>query len=185
MTKKPPLDRRVKRTRRQLRESLVKLILDRGWDDVTVQDVCVAADVGRSTFYVHFADKEELLLSGFDDLHESLAASINAPLRGPFGFAKNLVDHAQENLRLFKAVIGKRSGASVQRRFRDVVLQLIDDDLARMKVAKEKRLWASRYISGGFIEMLLHWLESPRPPSSAELASTFLSQTAGLLATLR
>jgi AcrR family transcriptional regulator len=34
---------------------------------VTVRDVCERADVGRSTFYLHFADKESLLVSGFDD----------------------------------------------------------------------------------------------------------------------
>lgn len=65
-------DRRVQRTRRQLREALITLILERGWDAVSVRDVCEKADVGRSTFYVHFADKENLLLSGFDDLHATM-----------------------------------------------------------------------------------------------------------------
>lgn len=43
---KPPEDRRVRRTQRQLRDSLVTLILERGWDAVTVRDVCAHADVG-------------------------------------------------------------------------------------------------------------------------------------------
>ena len=50
------VDRRVRRTQRQLRDSLVTLILERGWDAITVRDVCEHADVGRSTFYVHYAD---------------------------------------------------------------------------------------------------------------------------------
>ena len=67
-----PNDRRVLRTRRTLREALVQLILQRGWEKVSVLEVCERADVGRSTFYTHFADKEELLLSGFDDLRQAL-----------------------------------------------------------------------------------------------------------------
>ena len=66
-------DRRVLRTRRQLRTALINLILERGWDAVSVSDVCARADVGRSTFYAHFADKEELLFSGFEELHATLA----------------------------------------------------------------------------------------------------------------
>jgi AcrR family transcriptional regulator len=69
-------DRRIERTRRTLREALIALILERGWDDISVQDVCNRADVGRSTFYTHFADKEELLVGGFDDLRKVLRGSL-------------------------------------------------------------------------------------------------------------
>src|SRR5690242_18297174 len=65
-------DRRIQRTRRLLHEAILELIHERGWDAITVQDVCERADVGRSTFYVHFADKEELLVSGFGQLRDHL-----------------------------------------------------------------------------------------------------------------
>ena len=58
-------DRRIARTRRALRESLSSLVMERGWSAVSVQEICERADIGRSTFYLHYADKDELLLSGF------------------------------------------------------------------------------------------------------------------------
>jgi AcrR family transcriptional regulator len=174
-------DRRVARTRRNLRESLVTLILERGWDAVSVQDVCGHADVGRSTFYVHFADKEELLLSGFDELHAALDG-LRSSERGPFSFARNLIEHAQANQRLFSAVVGKRSGVAVQRRFRDVVALLTDAELTALGLPAVRRGWATRYISGGFIELLLHWLERPGRTEAATLAETFLAFTRGVLA---
>lgn len=67
-----PPDRRVQRTRRLLHAAIIELIDEHGWDAITVQDVCQRADVGRSTFYVHFADKEELLVSGFGELRKQL-----------------------------------------------------------------------------------------------------------------
>ena len=48
-------DRRVQRTRKILHEALVELILEKGFDKVTVQDVIKRANVGRSTFYSHFS----------------------------------------------------------------------------------------------------------------------------------
>lgn len=54
-------DRRVRRTREALRDALLALLVERGWDDIDVQALCVRADIGRSTFYLHFPNKEALL----------------------------------------------------------------------------------------------------------------------------
>lgn len=64
-------DRRVRRTRRALRDALLSLILERGHDRVSVQDIIERADVGRSTFYAHFRDKEDLLFPGLDELGDA------------------------------------------------------------------------------------------------------------------
>lgn len=61
-------DRRVQRTRQLLQSALSELILEKGYEKVTVQDVIDRANVGRSTFYAHFEDKEQLLRSGFEPL---------------------------------------------------------------------------------------------------------------------
>jgi AcrR family transcriptional regulator len=61
-------DRRVGKTRKALREALTDLILERGYESVTVQDLIDRADVGRSTFYAHFIDKDDLLMSIFAEL---------------------------------------------------------------------------------------------------------------------
>ena len=174
-------DRRVRRTRRQLRDALVGLVLERGWDAVSVSDVCEVADVGRSTFYVHFADKEDLLLSGFDDLHAALGARGEA-VAGSFAFVEALVDHARDNLRLFRVVVGKQSGQVVQRRFRDVVSALVEAELHALGVTAEERPAVARFVSGGFVEMLVAWLERPARADSRALAASFRRLTAGALA---
>ena len=68
-----------------------------------------------STFYVHFADKEDLLLSGFDDLPAELA-SLSGSAEQPFAFAEPLVEHASENERLFRALVGSKSGPQIETR---------------------------------------------------------------------
>jgi len=66
-------DRRVRRTRTLLQDALIALILEKGYEAVTVQDIIDRADVGRSTFYAHFLDKQQLLLSRVEELHAFLA----------------------------------------------------------------------------------------------------------------
>jgi AcrR family transcriptional regulator len=162
-------DRRVRKTRRLLHEALVSLILERGWDAVSVRDVCEKADVGRSTFYVHFADKENLLLSGFDELHEVME-QVRSSAKVPFGFLGPLAAHAAENARLVQALFGRQSGQSVQWRFRDVLASLVEAELKLLKVPKAARPLLTRFIAGGAADVLMAWLDHPQGISPERLS---------------
>lgn len=61
------VDRRIERTKTLLRDALIALVSERGYTPITVQDITERADVSRTTFYLHYRDKEELL-------HESMGA---------------------------------------------------------------------------------------------------------------
>ena len=60
-------DARVRRTRDALGDALVALMQEKPFDTITVQDVLDRAHVGRSTFYSHYSDKDDLLMSDVDD----------------------------------------------------------------------------------------------------------------------
>jgi len=170
----------VRKTRRQLREALVSLILERGWDSVSVMDVCAKADVGRSTFYLHYADKEDLLVSGIDELHEALAG-VNAKAAGTFGFLQPLFEHARDNRRLMQALAGRKSGQTVQRMFRDGAIQLVDTELVALGLGGEVRHHTARYLGGALGELLMSWLEAPRGMDAAGLAGLFQQLTSGVV----
>lgn len=170
LTPKGTDDRRVRKTRRLLHEALVTLILERGWDAVSVRDVCEKADVGRSTFYVHFADKENLLLSGFDELHEAME-HVRSSAKQPFGFLGPLAAHAAENARLVQALFGRQSGQSVQWRFRDVLASLVEAELKLLKVPKSARALTTRFIAGGAADVMMAWLDHPQGVSADKLAT--------------
>lgn len=72
-----PADRRVRRTRRALHQALIGLMLERGYARITVQDILDRADVGRSTFYAHFRNKDDLLVgSSTDYLRQAVAQTV-------------------------------------------------------------------------------------------------------------
>jgi len=158
-------DPRVARTRERLREALIALTLQRGWDDVSVQSVCARAGVGRSTFYVHFADREDLLLASFQSGHIVPRVQRSEPL----AFVQPLVEHVAAQRALYDKLVGTSCERVVQRRFTSVVAEIIERDLAAHCAATLQRTAAARYLTGAFRETLTHWLAQAKGPSDAEL----------------
>lgn len=97
-------DARVRRTRDALGDALVALMQEKPFDTITVQDVLDRAKVGRSTFYSHYSDKDDLLMSDAEEFFESVAMMLSTrgdtsdrvfPVREFFGHiieAKQFVD---------------------------------------------------------------------------------------------
>ena len=97
-------DARVRRTRDALGDALVALMQEKPFDTITVQDVLDRAKVGRSTFYSHYSDKDDLLMSDAEEFFESVAMMLSVrgdtsdrvfPVREFFGHiveAKQFVD---------------------------------------------------------------------------------------------
>ncbi len=188
MKEPSPADRRVQRTRKALREAMVALILERGWDAVGVQEVCERANVGRSTFYTHFADKEELLVGGLGDLGQALRVQARAAAGAsgrPLGFVRGMIEHVGEQHRLFRAVVGKRSGQAVHQRFRELVIELVSGDLAPLAPAGPRREAAIRYVAGAFLELLVWWVDARTPLPAEELEAIFERLSAPVLAMLQ
>ena len=70
----PCEDRRIAKSRRALRGALVELMEERGYDALTVNDLCERADTSRGTFYNHFRDKDGLLAVLEDEVMADLDA---------------------------------------------------------------------------------------------------------------
>jgi AcrR family transcriptional regulator len=77
-------DRRVARTQKLLRDALHSLIHERDYDSIAVKEILDRANVGRSAFYMHFRDKDELLVSAFHDILGTVPSS-----RPPSGYNDN------------------------------------------------------------------------------------------------
>src|SRR5437660_10097620 len=70
-------DERIRRTHERLGSALMELIQEKPIDDVTVQEVLDRASVGRSTFYLHFNDKNDLLFSQLEKFPDKMSTALS------------------------------------------------------------------------------------------------------------
>jgi AcrR family transcriptional regulator len=74
---KKKTDARVRRTRDALGDALVALMQEKPFDTITVQDVLDRANVSRSTFYTHYSDKDDLLMSDAEEFFEAISMALS------------------------------------------------------------------------------------------------------------
>jgi AcrR family transcriptional regulator len=146
-------DQRPRRTRGHLSNALIELILEHGWEAVGVRELCARANIARSTFYLHFRNKEELLEDGFNSLRDTIrdVASKHA-LRetGSFGFVEGVADHIFENRKLFLALMGGNGGGVVHEKFRKLLSGMLSEELKKCGKSDEA---VAHFLSGGFISL--------------------------------
>src|SRR5450631_2019842 len=134
---KKPIDRRIARTRAMLQEAHISLILEKGYEATTVEDICDAANVGRSTFYAHYTSKDDLKRSGLEHLREqlverqrtALAAAGDAEARS-LAFSLTMLEHARDHIHIYLALVGGRGGAVALGSIRQMLSDLVRDELA-------------------------------------------------------
>ncbi len=177
-------DRRVQRTRQLLREALVALILKKGYAAVTVQDVLDQANVGRSTFYAHYCDKEELLLSGFETLQAQFerhltGRAVNA--ESPWNLSLLLFQHAQSERRLYQAMLGKQGGSIVLTHIHSYLFTVVRDHLKpRMSTKQNERVPVdvlAYYLVSSFMALLTWWLDNDLPYPAERINDMYLQLT--------
>lgn len=177
------VDRRINRTRLLLRSAMTSLIREKGFEALTVQDIIDRADVGRSTFYAHFKSKEDLLKGAVDMMRTTLRQFQRRALERAgredrmFAFSRELFEHAAQNLEVFAAMVGKRSGTLFQQHLHVMLAELIRDDVETM-VSKKKRdvtdvKAAVQFVTGGLIGVLVSWLNEMPQVSAADLDARF------------
>ncbi len=184
-------DRRKHRTRRQLKEALLSLILEKGYDAVTVEDITARADLGRTTFYLHYRDKEELLLESIDSISEELLAQIapippaswnaqpTSPEANPRDPIRVVFRHAADNAPLYLIILHGEGATRASRRVRAIISQKVIEVLhesveggAPIRPQVPEEVFAG-YLAGALMGMITWWLESQAPYTADEMADMF------------
>ena len=149
------IDRRVLRTRTMLQHALLSLSSRRDYDTISVEDICQAADVGRSTFYAHYTSKDDLFRSGFENLRRGLRERQAAAGERQLGFSLAMFEHAREHLEHYRALVGRRGGTVALNTIRDILTELVRREFGR----GEAREITVQYVVGAYLAVLTWWLD--------------------------
>lgn len=189
------LDRRAIRTRRALRDALIALILENGYEAITVQDITDRADLNRGTLYLHYRDKQDLLLSSSEDAHADLIARFTPIAPDSLSFAQAerhltlVFEQVAANADFYRVMLGENGVAVFAKRLREIVAQVSLTrlgDLARLRpvrpVAPEL---VAGYAGGAIIGVIEWWLrDNMQMPPAAVAHQTLQILISGLYPTL-
>jgi len=103
----PKIDRRVRRTRDALGDALLTLMQEKAFETITVQQVLDRAGIGRSTFYAHYRDKNDLFLSDLEDFFEPMSTLLlrHREASNRMASVRELFPHVAEMRHLHAALI--------------------------------------------------------------------------------
>jgi AcrR family transcriptional regulator len=183
MTKRP-IDRRVARTRAMLQQAHISLILQKGYEAITVDDICDAANVGRSTFYAHYTSKDDLRRSGLEHLRKELVDRQKHALATPgdikdrsLGFSLAMFEHAHDHIDLYRALVGGRGGAIALATIRQILSELVRNELAATVHKKSAdvipREVVVQYVVGAFMAVMTWWLDGGAKLSARQIDTMF------------
>lgn len=163
-------DRRVQRTVALLRDALMALIQEKGYDAITVQDIADRANVARTTFYLHFKDKDELLFEGmraiYDDLIEREMRSTDAQSFSLFDLASPAdFEHVAEHADFYRVMLSERGSMAFTIRVLDYLASVCQEGVAEPleKSGKAARIPTDAIayiIAGAQIGIMRWWLQN-------------------------
>src|SRR5512139_755400 len=172
------VDPRVVRTRQMLRDALVSLIEEKGFEAITVQDIADRAGLNRATFYLHYRDKQELLVKSLRDAIDELVADIGAstdeqrqlisdesprPIKAVF---EHVAQHAHFYRVMMSAAGVPAFSAGVRGYMAEVTLHWLSALQPHPRQSRVPLEIVANSLSWSLLGVLIWWLEHdlPHPP---------------------
>ena len=167
-------DRRSQRTRHLVSAAFVQLLREKGYNAITVSDIIERANIGRSTFYSHYHDKEDLFVGELDRVIEILSHGLPDQDEMPFFPSLGLFRHVGEEYQLYKALLWSPGIDLLIKHMQRSLSQRIEQALQK----QEKRFAIpspilANFIAGSFLTLLNWWLENKMIYSPEEMDDIF------------
>ncbi|MFG6115873.1 TetR/AcrR family transcriptional regulator [Halobacillus sp. MO56] len=169
-------DKRVRRTKKALQNSLLTLMEEKDFQDITITDIVTTADYNRGTFYKHYKYKDDLLDEIIEDVMTGLIESYREPYNDKETFevsslsssAIKIFDHVEQNSKFYQIVIRSNALPGFQEKFIQTLKELALEDLTALQSNPDVNpdLHAS-YQSYAILGMIIEWINGglKHPPS--------------------
>ena len=176
----PQRSLRLRRTQKLLREALIALIEERGFEALTIGELTERALVSRAAFYRNYQDKYDLVDQIFAEAMSALLAAVGDLGREhPPEIWVAFFEHIAEYERLYRALLGKKGSPWFVRKMRAALAGLIKErgqlphgsNAADQSVHTFSDTFVPDLVSAMFVEAITWWLEQGRPYTPREIAT--------------
>jgi len=164
------INRRVQYTISALKNALIDLVAEKPLQSITVTDICVRADINRSTFYLHYKDARALLSEVEDDIFSEIKSILSIDRKDTLVFLMRKVKNNRRMIQLMRALIGEDGDPQFVRQLQKQTYQFFQKKWdARLPFAdvKYKKL-VYTYTVAGMTAAIASWIEDSSPELEAE-----------------
>lgn len=182
----PRDDLRVRRTRLMLREALLALLKEKEFDSISIRELTARAKVRRSTFYLHYQDKDAFITQLMKEMLDELSRNVE-PVEGSsqeptWDAIMRWFQHAAAHAELYHILLG-RSGMrahAIQMRsyIEKLMLPLLEERVRARDHAIPVEI-QSRFLASAFMGVLEWWLGRRQPSYSAQEMGQWLLALSG------
>jgi AcrR family transcriptional regulator len=163
---------RVRRTRKLLREALVELIEEHGFDRLTVGEITERAMVSRAAFYRNYRDKYHLVEQIFDEAMGQLLGTIaDDTAQPPLERWVAFFEHIAEYHRLYGALLGKSGSPWFAAKMRAALADMVTEHLPGQDSPTPAAGLVPTILAAMFVQAITWWLEHNRPTSPRQIAA--------------
>lgn len=170
------VDRRVRKTKSQLRTGLARLMQEKGIGEITVKELVNEVDINRSTFYLHYSDIPTLLREIEDDMMEEMERAVREhPIKenSTSRFIEDIFRVLNENREISRALVGPHGDLGFIRRIEKLLEENSSEFLAQLfpERVQDMKYFYSYCLNGclGFVKTWLEDGEAKPPEYAAEL----------------
>jgi AcrR family transcriptional regulator len=170
-------DRRSQRTRRLVNTAMLELLFEKHYDAITVQDILDQAGIGRSTFYTHFFDKEDVLTSIAEQMLDMFGKQLSQRQeKGAIIPVLELFEHVQQHEQYFQAMLRGHTAEvfweAAQTALSKTVEQALSTVYAENASPAIPREVITQYLTGSILALLKWWLKAEMPYSPEHMEQT-------------
>jgi AcrR family transcriptional regulator len=171
-------DRRSQRTQRLVIAAMTELLAEKRYEAITIQDILDRAGIGRSTFYAHYFDKEDVQAAVMKEMLETLKEQLAQRNAGQSIVPSlELFRHIQEHHRRFQAMVRGHAGDWFWEMMQTALSRTIEQSLAGSYTEKQSPAVplpvAAQYLAGAFLTLLKWWLSAEMPYSPEQMDAMF------------
>jgi AcrR family transcriptional regulator len=180
-------DARAVRTRGELASALIALMHVKGFDDITVQNICERAKVGRSTFYAHFQDKDELFIRHTVVFGRALGGQLTwDDALGSYRFpARWLFEHVRQMKPIFDSLSHAHKTEFIMKVWQNNIAEVFEQRVLAMRSgtafgASISAVILAQQLAGTLMTLIVWWMDHHYPVAEREMDSQFHRLIAGL-----
>ncbi|WP_343031609.1 TetR/AcrR family transcriptional regulator [Metabacillus lacus] len=178
------MDRRKQYSRMVLKESLIELLQKKSISSITIKELCVKADINRSTFYAHFSNQYELLSTIEDEFIEDLVETLTQyhfpKEEDSLLMTEKFFDFIADNSEVCQILLSENTDIHFQKKGMNITQQFIFKDwINEMKMDKDTYEYINLFIVSGSIYVTKNWLENQQnktPKEMAEILHRFINK---------